>query len=206
MDAELYAVEVRQYQGVAVPSVLASRLLNPSITQSDRKAARGYGRGTRWTEERFYGELRNSNGSEAVAAFESIVERLTAERRVRALYGFGKVMGSLWITYMGDATASEYRSGRDVVFCSLWSYGSIEIGAQYLAAFAPFTDAAMLEQLRQRLNAIPGVEIPQERVAKRPAFSWKLFEDKPELDQLISVLEWIVSALTAAQKSETSPA
>jgi hypothetical protein len=51
---EVYAVEVRQYAGVGMKT-LVPRVLNPSIFQADRRVASS-GTGELWTTDRFHGD------------------------------------------------------------------------------------------------------------------------------------------------------
>jgi hypothetical protein len=75
-------------------------------------------------------------------------------------FGRGKRDGSIQITALREPP--RYQRATDVVFVTLWTYGRAEIGFEYLAMKPPFDSADLREQLRQRLNTLPGVQIRED--------------------------------------------
>jgi hypothetical protein len=55
---------------------------------------------------------------------------------------------------------------------ALWTYGPVEIEFQSMVNFpqAPFEEEGMRRELQRRLNELPDISIPDERLEKRPSF------------------------------------
>lgn len=86
---EVYAVEVPQYTGGGMRT-LVPRVLNPSVLQADRRAAAA-GRGELWTLERFYHDLAKRNGPEAVRVFRQIHQWAETQPRLAMLFWARKI-------------------------------------------------------------------------------------------------------------------
>jgi hypothetical protein len=81
---------------------------------------------------------------------------------------------------------------------SVWTYGRVEIPFQWLVPRKPFGDAAKRLELRDRLNRIPGIEIPADAITRRPTIPLAAFTDPAALKEFLSVLDWYISEVKAA--------
>lgn len=61
---------------------------------------------------------------------------------------------------------------------------------QYLTRRPPFDDLALREQLRQRLNTIPGVDLPAVKIDLRPNFPLGVLASPAAQDALAEELGW----------------
>lgn len=59
-----------------------------------------------------------------------------------------------------------------------------------LAARPPFDDPAKREELRARLNGIPGVTIPPDAVDRYPSIRSPVLRDEARQRALLDVLDW----------------
>jgi hypothetical protein len=73
---------------------------------------------------------------------------------------------------------------------ALYPLHSCEVVFQHLARRPPFDDIQMREELRERLNKVPGVDLPASKIALRPAFPLTVFADPAALELVIEVLGW----------------
>jgi alkylated DNA nucleotide flippase Atl1 len=73
---------------------------------------------------------------------------------------------------------------------ALYPLHSCEVVFQHLARRPPFDDIQMREELRERLNKIPGVDLPASKIALRPAFPLTVFADPAGFELVIEVLGW----------------
>lgn len=80
---------------------------------------------------------------------------------------------------------------------SLWVYrkGTIEVNFQYLKNYAPFNLVEKREELFKKLNTIPGVSIPLEKIEKRPSFQIDQLKDRIQLDRFLKIIEWVLEEL-----------
>lgn len=68
--------------------------------------------------------------------------------------------------------------------------GYIEVVFLHLATREPFTDPAIRDELRLRLNKIPGIDIPASKLALRPSFPLTVLADPANVRALGEILRW----------------
>jgi hypothetical protein len=193
-STEVYAVEVPQYTGGGMRT-LVPRVLNPSVLQADRRAAVA-GRGELWTAERFYQDLAERNGPEAVPVFRQIHEWAEAQSRLAAFFGRGRSDGSIKILFKRGSDATIYQGG-DTVILTLWTYGLAEIEFQYLMARSPFAAVEKREELWRRLTTGSSLKIAKNRIDLRPSVKWPELADANNMQVLIDAMDWVVQQLGA---------
>ena len=99
--------------------------------------------------------------------------------------GAGKVDGSLTpVVYMAD--------GRQFFPFILWTYGTIEIQFAALSRRPPFDQLDLRRELRDRLDALPNVSIPDEKLDKRPGIPMITLSDPAARQQFIATMEWVL--------------
>jgi len=199
--SEVYAVEVRQYVGLGLKT-LVPRVLNSSVLQADRRAA-ATGSVEPWTRDRFYSDLLTRRGEQAVTVLRKVDEWGQAQPRVATLFGEGKFDGSIQITHKHGDDPSIYQPG-DTVFVTLWTYGRVEIEFKFLMQRKIFAPDALREELWRRLTSKSSLKIDKQRIAKRPSVQWSELVDAANMETLLSAMEWIVSELNAAETADSS--
>ncbi|MEV4056768.1 DUF262 domain-containing protein [Amycolatopsis sp. NPDC049688] len=73
---------------------------------------------------------------------------------------------------------------------ALYPSGKFEVVFQHLGIRPPFDSYSRREELRQRLNKIDGVELPESKLGQRPGFPLELLTDRGRQQTLIEVLDW----------------
>jgi len=81
---------------------------------------------------------------------------------------------------------------RNQFFFKVTYLGQVEIWFLYLAKKAPFESEDLREELRTRLNSIPGVEIPADRVSGKPKFPLEALVDKTALATFKKTVLWML--------------
>ncbi len=150
------------------------------------EVARGARSGNRWDEPSFMAALETRKGSVARATAEAILH-WAEDVFGRTSWGTGVNDGSF------TATAA---TGRDS--CSLfviYTYGRLEIEFQSLAARMPFADPALREELRERLNHIPGVSIPPDATTRRPSILLEALAPSESRQLLTDAFEWVLATI-----------
>jgi hypothetical protein len=61
----------------------------------------------------------------------------------------------------------------------------------------PFDAEVKREELRQRLNRIPGVDIPADALTLRPRILLSALTDKPAMTEFLQALDWFVAEVKA---------
>ena len=97
----------------------------------------------------------------------------------------------------------EFRVGADIVRgpFRLWSEGIISITFQYMVDRPVFGAAAKREELRRRLNAIDGIVLGEDAIAKRPTIRLDVLAAGNGLDRFLGVMDWFVAELRRAAPS-----
>jgi alkylated DNA nucleotide flippase Atl1 len=75
---------------------------------------------------------------------------------------------------------------------ALYPLRSCEVVFQHLSSRPPFDDVQLREELRQRLNRIPGVDLPASKISLRPAFPLARLADPAALELFIQALDWFL--------------
>ncbi|MBL6276090.1 DUF262 domain-containing protein [Micromonospora fiedleri] len=80
---------------------------------------------------------------------------------------------------------------------AIYPSGKFEVVFQHLSARPPFDDITLREELRQRLNQLPDVDIAAAKIALRPGFSLAVLVDADARDALLDHLHWFYDQATA---------
>ncbi|SCL50736.1 GmrSD restriction endonuclease domain-containing protein [Micromonospora chersina] len=85
--------------------------------------------------------------------------------------------------------------GRDHELGNIWPAtiypsGKFEVVFQHLSVRPPFDDITIREELRQRLNQLPGVDIAAAKIALRPGFPLAVLADADAREALLDHLHW----------------
>lgn len=191
---EVYAVEVRQFTGVDIRT-LVPRVLNPSILQTDRRSATS-ARGLMWNSERFFDALDARAGASAVDVFKKIYAWADARDRVSIFYGRGKSDGSIQIGFSGGSNPLIYQPNVDVIILTLWTYGRADVNFQYLLTRRAFASKEKRQELLERLTRTSTLQIEHSKIDKRPSIKWSELQDARNLRALLDGLDWAVAELT----------
>lgn len=73
---------------------------------------------------------------------------------------------------------------------TIYPSGKFEVVFQHLSVRPPFDDVTLREELRQRLNQLPGVDIAAAKIALRPGFSLAVLADADAREALLDHLRW----------------
>ena len=150
--AEVLAIEVRQYVANGL------RTLVPTVVGRTAEAQQRKGTTARqWDEHSLLSELQRLRGPEVVNVAKEILTWAN-ERTTKVWWGKGQQSGSFVPVYT--------QGGVGHPLFALYSSGVLEIYFQWLIKRPAFSDEAPRQELRRRLNAIPGVSIPENALRK----------------------------------------
>ncbi len=143
---EVLAIEVKQY----VDLEGAHQLVVPRVIGQTEvaRAAKGRASGRKW---------------DRAALLAHLVEQGRDPEPVRRLFDWADARGDLEDFYGSgtrDGSWSAGRKGAGLWPFMIYTYGRVEIQFQYLLNHPPFDDVAHRRDLRARLDAIDGVDIP----------------------------------------------
>jgi len=84
----------------------------------------------------------------------------------------------------------------------IYPTGFVEIVFQWLAPRPPFDDIRIRDELRQRLNQIPGIDIPAAKLALRPSIRADLFTNDSALQRFAETSAWFLDRARSNSRSQ----
>ncbi len=126
----------------------------------------------------------------SLAAMQAVADHW---RQLGGYFDFGS--GSVFLTSPLAAPP-----GHGVWAFAIYSGGKVEVVFQHLARRSVFTQEAKREELRTRLNAIPGVTpLPADVLERRPGFDMQELETPDALEAFLDVLTWFHTTVQVAE-------
>lgn len=151
--AEVLALEVKQYTGEGLRT-LVPRVIGQTAEAQQKKSG-GRGEGRTWDEASFFHAIAERAGAAVAQTARQIfawAEQHQERRRGYVWFGSGKRDGSFGFTVKAG--------GEKRFLFAVYTYGSIEIYFQWLKDGPPFDDEQRRNALLARLNAIDGINLP----------------------------------------------
>lgn len=116
---------------------------------------------------------------------------------VRVLNFWTALGGTLWLG-RGNETSCNLLARDNLWPVVLYPSGKCEVVFQYLASRAPFDDIVLRREFRDRLNKIPGVELPEAKLELRPGFPLDVLAGASARGIFVEALEWFYEQANAA--------
>ncbi len=180
--AEVLGVEIKQFSNGTIKT-LVPRVVGRTSSAQIKKGLSEY---NQWTEETFYNELERKNGKISGDIVRKVIKHF--ENKVtRFWFGKGKRSGSI-VPAVDLQTISHFPF-------AIWTYGKIEIYFQWYKDRPPFDNIEKRKKILDRLNEIEGVNIPENKIDKRPSFSIKLLKEKTEFEKFIKIYDWFFNEI-----------
>lgn len=180
---EVLAVEVRQYVGSDLRTLVPQVLGQTTETQL-RKTRRVDGK--QWDEDRFFTSLTSSRGAEVASVAREIYEWCRMQE-LDIWFGHGARHGG-WVPVL------LWKSVKHQLF-EVWTGGEFEIFFQWYARKDPFKEESLRLELLDKLNSIESVNIPRERITRRPNVDMDVFVDRAALDKLLETFAWVIERI-----------
>jgi hypothetical protein len=179
--AEVLAVEIKQFVGQGLKT-LVPRVIGQTAEATRRKG------GPRpvekqWDEPSFLETLTQRHGTQDAEVARTILS-WAKQNALRIWWGRGAKDGSFFCIL-------NWRGNKNSVI-SVWTYGRLEILFQWMKERPPFDSEAKRQELRERLNRVPGVQIPADAITLRPRTLLSQLRDKAVLAQFLEVLDWFL--------------
>ena len=179
-DPEL-ALELRQYSGENGLRTLAPTLFGQ--TEGARAQKPGAASSKSWDQDTFFAQLASNSSADAVASARLIVSWIDQHAATGSIWGHGKVDGSV--------TGYLKANGLKLYPITIMTSGKLYVGFRDCMK-PPFDDLAKRREFLEKLNAIPGVKIPDESIARQPPISLDILAVQGRTDLLLNVLDWFV--------------
>jgi hypothetical protein len=184
--AEVLAVEIKQYAGQGMKT-LVPRVVGQTA-EAQRKKGGPVSEARQWDEPSFFRALEERGGKDEAEAAKKILAWAKA-RELSLWWGRGRQSGSFF------PLVDHHEATHWVV--SVWTYGRVEVQFQQMDK-PPFGEKAKREELLRRLNMIQGINIPADKITKRPSIQVSLMKDDVIMKQFLETLDWLVEEIRAS--------
>lgn len=178
-SASICAIELRQFVGKGVKAFIPDVIGNETTVSE----AKSYGITSRqWDEISFFEELSKQHAD--VVPVARAILNWGKEKCTAFWWGKGKQTGSF-------APMFEH-NGLQCYPIFIWTSGTGDVQFQYLQNHSPFDKEEKRRELMTRLNAIPGMNIPEDGLKRRPSYSLKVLIPVESLKKYIDTLNWVI--------------
>ena len=185
--AEVLGVEIKQFANTEIKT-LVPRVIGKTSNAEIKKGVRQF---NKWTEETFLEELKNRNGPEVEKIVRNLIKHLEGSVS-RLWYGEGKQSGSL-IPIVDKKEHSNQ-------LIAIYTYGRIEIYFQHLRSKPPFNAEEIRIILLGKLNNIQGIDLPQNKIDKRPSFEIRKLDTNLKEKEFQDVIDWVIEEINKVQE------
>lgn len=90
------------------------------------------------------------------------------------------------------------------VYTGTQGVGAVEIYFQWYAGKPPFSEESKRRDMLAKLNRIPGVELPEDSITRRPNISLQTLASEESLHQFLKVMEWYLAEVRAANRATST--
>ncbi len=186
-DAEVLAVEVKQFKGEGV-TTLVPRVIGQTERAQQKKTASSASVKRVQSEQTFFAELREARTPDEVSA-------------IRRFHGWAMEYGIeiVWGTsQMGSMSPIVTHKGVRHYFGWFWTNGKIYVDFRDMRPHPPFSDLALREELRTRLEKINGAPLPLNAVDRQPSINMSAIATEDGLAQFLDTFAWYVETIRAS--------
>jgi hypothetical protein len=164
---------------------LVPRVLGRTAVAEQKKSVAPEGGGKRWDEPSLLAELELKYGPAASQVARNLLE-------------WAKVhMSEQWWGY-GSFIPGLVHNGIWHQIFGVWSSGRVDVRFQYMKNNPPFDDEALRRQLLDRLNAVPGIQLPADSITRRPGIPLTTLAPEDTFQGFVAVLNWFVERVATS--------
>lgn len=184
--AEVLALEIKQYVSGELRT-LVPRILGQTAEAESKKGSAARSPARVWDEATFFARVAEKCDPKVLTAMRRLYDWGRTSHGI--VWGKGRETGSFGVRH--------HRSGINVLYVS--DVGSVCPPFARLRGIPPFQDDHRRRELLERLNAIPGVQLPEQAID----LYWSGFQlqdlSLPDgVQQVIDALTWALNEIDAA--------
>jgi hypothetical protein len=176
------ALEMRRFQSDN-SEMLVPRVIGPVRTTKSKSKTKAH---RKWDESSFFLELETRFSAIEADVAKRILE-WAYKKNIPVWWGEG--------TRTGSFVPTLNHKDQDHQLFAVYTYGTVEIYFQWYQYKAPFDDETKRLELLHRLNEIEGVDIPPDRITKRPNIKLSVFAEEDSMERLLTIYDWVVEEI-----------
>lgn len=186
--AEVLAIEIKQYAGQGLKTLVPKVIGQTAKAQQGKKASNPLEK-RQWTEDSFLQALADSNGPTAVETVKQILSWAKL-RQVEITWG----KGAKWGTF----NALVVHSGIKHWLFRAWSADDLEIRFEFLRPQSPFEEPERFASLLDRLYSIQGIEPFKEEKRETSTRVKYATLHEGSLTAFLEFYDWVIEQLRMA--------
>ena len=186
--ADILGVAIKQYKAKGLRTLVPRVVGLTSAGESKKSRRSGGAQAQRWSVDDFLAHLDRKH-PHAIAPARRIIEHFT---RPGFTFVGGRGKKPTLIASTNDPV--------QVYPFALGAQNFVEIYFQWYLTRPPFDQLAYRQELMDRLNAIPGVDLAPDRIAARPRFAVDLLAEEAHLNIFLDSFDWFVACLREANE------
>ncbi|MEM3486549.1 MAG: hypothetical protein QXI12_13130 [Candidatus Methanomethyliaceae archaeon] len=179
--AEVYAVEVKQYVGQGIRS-LVPRIVGITADAEIRKSVGTTG-GKQWDEDSFFAVLKDRPNHRELEVAEQILN-WAKNKNLRIAWGSGSIDGAFY-PMMDCEDMTHY------TFCVRTGYKNAHIQIQFAQFLRPFDTAERRRELANRIEKATDIRIADEKLQKYPKIELARLDER-KLQDFLAVFDWYI--------------
>ena len=181
-DTEVLALEIKQYLGQG-QKVFVPRVIGQTMEAEKKKREIKL-----WDEASFLQSLGEKRGDAEVEVAKKILDEVR-KRGLEIRWGAGGISGSF--NPMVEHNGLRYYT------IWVWDYGNVAVEFMYLKRRPPFDVEEKRMELRDRLNSVPGITIPVDKISGEPSFRLAVLKDRVAFEKFFDVIDWMIQTYKA---------
>lgn len=184
---QVIAIEIKRFASVDGHETLVPRVIGQTAAAQQAKSAGGEP-SRQWDEESFFTALAERGEPEVTKVARELFD-WAKRRELRVWWGRGKQSGAM-VPVLDVLGTSFYPF-------TVWTYGRLEISFQYMTN-GPFADEEKRRELLAKLNALPGVQIENTSLSRRPSFRLAVLANESARAGFLDACDWFVDEVKSA--------
>jgi hypothetical protein len=184
--AEVLALEIKQYVGEGMKT-LVPRIIGRTEEAQQKKSGGALAR-RQWDEQSFFAQMESDRSSEEIVVARKILD-WSRDRADRVRWGEGQEAGFAPTLDHGGFTHQLF---------AVYAAGHFYFYFQYYSLKPPFESEEKRIELLERLNSIPGIELPRDSINRRPSISLAPLLEGERLRKLLETFDWVVQEIRAS--------
>ena len=145
-----------------------------------------------WDKESFFLDLEKRNDGAVVAGARRYYD-WSLEHLPKFSWGFGAKEGSF--------IPGRSINGVTHVPCIAYTYGSLEFQFSRVLKRSPFDSFDTRQEFLRRLNEVEGINIPPEKLDKRPSVSLSVLSRDQSWEQFLDVMKWFLATVESDSRT-----
>jgi hypothetical protein len=183
--AEVLAVEIKQFAGKGLKT-LVPRVMGLTAEAQQKKSTGRDRQQRKWDEQSFFSALLERTDKETVVVVRKLYEWVQ-QNATYSWWGEGQRSGSFVPVF-------EVNGDRHYLF-SAWTNGSLEMYFYWMQGQPPFDQREKRLQLLRRLNDVPGVNLSENSLERRPNFPFTVLKNPVAYTKLIEAFQYFLDEI-----------